>query len=160
MRLARGAVVTVAVLAAFAGMAGGGWWLLHHDDAGAADTCVKVDRSPRPPLAVRVLNSTDRPGLARRTGDALSGRGFQIRAVGNQARTVTGTAQVRHPSGDDATAQLLARHVPGAVLVADPRLRGEVDLVLGAKFTRLRTPQEVAALTKRAPAPRASPSCR
>ena len=157
-RLARGAVVTVLLLAAFAGMAFGGWWLLHHEDAGAAPTCVEPGTSPRPPLAVRVLNATDRPGLARRTGDALSGRGFQVRGVGNHDSKVTGTAQVRHPADDDTTARLLARHVPGAVLLADPRLRGEVDLVLGTRFTRLRTVKEVAALAKRAGSPSASPS--
>lgn len=163
-------VATVAVLAAFAGMAGGGWYLLHQSPAASDSTtpCVGPRRTPAP-VSVRVLNGSGRNGLARRTAEQLSARRFQVIGIGNASRSYAGVAQVRHGAANVAAGRRVAAQVRGAVLVADRRLRVEVDLVLGRRFRALRplprpspTPKVTKGKTKpkptRATVPRASAS--
>ena len=45
-------------------------------------------------VAVRVLNSTEKPGVAARTRDDLEGRGFVPLGAGNFARPYEGTAKI------------------------------------------------------------------
>ena len=158
LRLLGQLLVTVLVLGAFAGLAGGGYYLLRNEPADeGTPTCTSGSAAPL--LGIRVINSTSRPLLARRTGDQLIGRAFEIKGVGNSENPVAGSAQIRYPRTAVPTARVLARHVPGAVLLVDPKLTDEVDLILGAKFRGLRPAADVAKITRAAPKPSPVRSC-
>lgn len=144
-------------LALFAGIAYGGWRLLQAPAKRPAAICPTTTPSVGtvPSVPVRVLNGTSRRGLAGSTADLLRRRGFRIAGVGNAAR-LPGPGQVRYDARYLLPARLTALQVPGSALVADSRVTGRVDLVLGVAFRRLRTPAEITAAAKRArlPSPR------
>ena len=164
-----------AVLALLAvGLAGGGAYLLQRDDGrvptrvAAAAPCRSSSPLPTParttpttrpgvrlpaPSSVQVLllNGTPRGGLGKKVGDALAARSFRVRVVGN-APPLSGASTVTYGPAALPAATLLSRHVLGARLVSGPRLpRGQVRLVLGSGYARLRTPAELAILARRAP---------
>jgi hypothetical protein len=85
-------------------------------------------------VRVRVLNGSGADGAAGDADQALSELGFVSGGVGNNPGTVP-QSEIRYLPADQAKAQLLARSVPGAKLVADEALvGGDVVLVLGAGF--------------------------
>lgn len=97
-------------------------------------------QEPRPgEVTANVYNTTFRTGLAADVAEALGARGFQVKEVTNDPlRTMyAGTAMVRHGAEGDLAARVLARHVPGAVLVKDTRADASVDLVIGNAFAAL-----------------------
>lgn len=102
-----------------------------------------------PPTAfrVRVLNATGRDGLAAEVGAALRTRGYRVSGTGNApAGATAGPTVVRYGGRSSGAAKVVADAVgPRVPAVADERIRGEVQLVLGRDFRRLATPQEVAA---------------
>lgn len=134
------------------------WWnvLRQHQEqsADAAEACATAQTAPPSldptTLSIRVLNATDRGGLAQQVADDLTGRGFTVAEVGNDdtEREVTGPGEVRHgPRGTDA-ARFLSVFVPGATLYPDTRATAQVDLVLGPTFefpASLATAEQVAA---------------
>jgi len=168
-----GPLVAVLAVVLLAAIAAGGYYLLSSSGRGdpAGASCPsgtpgsRAAGGPTPPAVhLRVLNGTGRNGLARSTGALLAKRGFVVDAVGNTA-PATGPPVIRYGAGGKPGAELLALQLPQAALVADPRVRGRVDLVLAAAFSRLRTPAEVAAATsarraQAAASPRPSPTCR
>ena len=134
------------------------WWRVLHrsDSAKAAPTPSSCSASPTPSLTVvpapgavtvNVLNSTTKTGLAAQVTALLVTAGFKTGTPSNDetARApVTGIAEIRYgPSGAGA-ARLLLFYVPGAVLVKDTRTDSSVDLALGAKYTAVVAPSEVA----------------
>jgi len=88
-------------------------------------------------VAVRVLNSTDKPGLASNTLDDLVGRGFVSLGSGNWTRPYDGTARIMFGVTGIQKAYTLALQFPDAELVLDTRENATVDVVLGAKFSVL-----------------------
>lgn len=84
-------------------------------------------------VTVNVLNATKRAGLALSTSKAVAQRGFKIAKVGNDTsgKAIAAPAEIRHGAGAEASAALLATHIPGAVLVKDARKDKSVDLVIG-----------------------------
>jgi hypothetical protein len=138
--------------------AAGVWWnVLRQHEAQSADkaaACATAQQAPPSldptTLSVRVLNATDRGGLAQQVADELQRRGFTIAEVGNDGsgREVTGPGEVRHgPRGSDA-AGFIALFVPGAGDYPDTRATEQVDLVIGPEFewpTSVATPEQVAA---------------
>jgi hypothetical protein len=96
-------------------------------------------------VTVNVYNATDRPGLAANTASALRARSFTIGDVANDplSRTIAGVAEIRAGRADEPAVLLLIQHVPGAVVVADGRTDGTVDLVTGDAFVRLGDPATV-----------------
>lgn len=110
-----------------------------------------ASRTPCPPMppaaaapadtAVRVLNATDRDGLAAAAAEQLTARGYQVVDVGNAEgnRDFPDPAQVRHGATGVATARAVQAQVLGAVLVQDERAGADVDLVLGNAYTELAT---------------------
>ena len=137
--------------------AAGVWWnvLRQHEAQSAeeAEACASAQEAPPSldptTLSVRVLNATDRGGLAQQVATELQNRGFTIAEVANDDtdREVTGPGEVRHgPRGTDAAA-FVALFLPGAGNYPDTRATTQVDLVIGPEFewpTSLATPEQVA----------------
>ncbi|MBI4940638.1 MAG: LytR C-terminal domain-containing protein [Actinobacteria bacterium] len=115
---------------------------------GAASVSAPVCPTPTqtaPPakdVTVKVYNASSRTGLARTVAATLKKRGFQIGEVGNdpQEAKVPGVAVIRHgPAGLEA-AKTVAAYLDGKVtFVPDDRASESVDLVLGKKFTKVRS---------------------
>lgn len=106
-------------------------------------------------VEVNVYNATARPGLAANTAAGLRDRGFTVLDIDNAPPEdlVAEPAQIRASVADSPQVRLLVQHVPGAVVVADGRLDGTVDLVIGDAFTALGDPTLVT------PVPLPSPDC-
>ncbi|MGY2126859.1 LCP family protein [Blastococcus sp. SYSU DS0617] len=84
-------------------------------------------------VTVQVLNGSGVSGAAADAAAALTGAGFDVGAEGNAESTDLTT--VRHRTGADAAAGLVAAQVPGAVVTVDDDLpEGTVALVIGADF--------------------------
>lgn len=117
-----------------------GWFGMGGGDAEDAST---TTAAPVPSLApedvvVNVFNATSTVGLAGRTGDSLTDRGFTVDGVGNSDVAVEAAAQIIHgPSGTEG-AELLAEALGQDVtLVQDEREDATVDLVLGDAWEEL-----------------------
>jgi LCP family protein required for cell wall assembly len=84
-------------------------------------------------VTVSVLNGSGVSGAAATAADELSTAGFEAGSGGNADPTDTTT--VRHASGDDAAAALVAAQVPGAAVAVDDSLpAGTVQLVIGTDY--------------------------
>ncbi|MFL6076695.1 MAG: LytR C-terminal domain-containing protein [Mycobacteriales bacterium] len=150
-------VLTVLVVAALG--VTGVWWFLRGDSGGgkrSATPCTTVSPSataaPLPTasvapgaLKVNVFNATDRKGLARTVANDLKIRGVTLGQVTNDPlhKAVTAPAEVRYGAAGAAQAAYLALWVPGAILVQDQRPDTTLDLVLGAGYATLATPDQV-----------------
>jgi hypothetical protein len=154
------------VIALLLAVGAGGWWWLHRDStpdtATPLHTCPSVAPAPTVVAAatvkLNVFNGTARKGLASLVADALKKRGFVVVKVANDPlkRRVTGLAEVRSgPTGKDA-ARTVTAQVGTVVALPDQRKDASVDLVLGSKFTALRTPAQATAALKPTPTPRPS----
>lgn len=123
-------------------------------DDGRAGSTVDVvvglaykDLAPIPPqlkpipseVEVNIYNTTYKAGLAKTVADAVSARGFKVKAVSNDPLRTTqlGTAAIRYGEQGNLAAALLRSHVPGAELVKDNRLDASLDLVIGNAYTGL-----------------------
>jgi len=88
---------------------------------------------------VRVLNGTAQTGLAARTTDLLSKRGFNMAGAGNADRFNYVQTQLVDHAGRPATVKALAdllKVAPGNVVYRpDPAAPAEVEIILGADFT-------------------------
>ena len=84
-------------------------------------------------VTVSVLNGSGEAGAASTAATALEGAGFQAGSGGNADRTATTT--VRHRTGDDAAAALVAAQVPGAAVAVDDSVPADtVQLVIGTDY--------------------------
>lgn len=101
--------------------------------------------------SVRVLNATDRTGLAGTVQDELEARGFVVTEVGNSQLDVPEAALVAFPPGTEPAALVVAAQLTGAVLRADPAAPA-VTVLLGDAWTGP-TPIEVAAQLGTTPQP-------
>ena len=95
-------------------------------------------------IQVTVLNATQRAGLAGRTGEALTARGFVVLGTGNSPSPVPGVARISFGAAGVGAAYTLAAHVEGARLVLDSREDPTVDLAVGDEFTSLLDPAVIA----------------
>jgi LCP family protein required for cell wall assembly len=102
-------------------------------------------------VRVKVLNGSGVQGAAANASTDFANLGFVNGGIGNDSRGVVTTSEVRYKPGDDAKAQLVAGHLPGATLVADGTLSGtDVVVVLGKDFKSVST---ATVTTKPPPAP-------
>lgn len=103
-------------------------------------------------IKLNVYNSTNRRGLAASTATVLKQRGFAIGKVTNDPlkANLTVAAEVRGASANALAMRVVAAEVIGSELRADGRADGTVDLVLGAGFTALASPDQVSAALKQA----------
>ncbi|HET8598765.1 MAG TPA: LytR C-terminal domain-containing protein [Segeticoccus sp.] len=89
---------------------------------------------------VRVINATDRGGLADTVANRLEKRHFHVISVGNYHgdTPVSGVAEVHFGAIGRKIAQTVAHEVQGHVkMVKDDRVDPSVDLVLGPKYSDL-----------------------
>lgn len=135
---------TVTLIVALAVLAGAFYYASTYFRAsaptpGPCTTAVTVAQLQPADVSVAVYNATSRRGLARSVATALGKRGFVIKDVANDPlkKTVKGVAELRHGPEGLASAQLLLKHLPGAVLVADKREGDTVDVVLGNGYRKL-----------------------
>jgi LytR cell envelope-related transcriptional attenuator len=107
---------------------------------------------PKPgTVTTNVYNATDRAGLARRTADQLTARGFVVSRVANDplGKTVPGVAEIRFGPAGKTNAQLMGFYIVGATKVADKRTDDSIDVVTGVKFVAVADQKTVtAALAK------------
>ena len=110
-------------------------------------------------MTVNVFNATGRMGLAAEVAAELRARGFVVGQVSNDplARTVAGTAELRHSPDGGPGARTLAAQIQGATVAPDQRKDASVDLVMGTAFLGMVTPEE--ALVRLTPLPPPTPSC-
>jgi LCP family protein required for cell wall assembly len=84
-------------------------------------------------VTVSVLNGSGVTGAAATAAATLTSAGFPASSGGNATSTETTT--VRHSTGDDAAAALVAAQVPGAAVTVDDSVpAGTVQLVIGGDF--------------------------
>ncbi|TDB83018.1 LytR C-terminal domain-containing protein, partial [Actinomadura sp. 7K534] len=89
-------------------------------------------------VEVGVYNAAGTPGLAQRTADQLTERGFQVVKVGTADRTYART-QILYGAGAERQAARVAIAVPGPEPRAWRSARpGRVYLVIGKSGARLR----------------------
>jgi hypothetical protein len=91
-------------------------------------------------VAVRVLNGTDRQGIASNTLADLEGRGFVPLGATNWNRDYDETARIMFGESGIQKAYTLALQFPDSELVLDTRDNATVDVVLGDAFTSLVDP--------------------
>lgn len=106
----------------------------------ASCTTVKAIEPLKPgDVTVNVYNATKRSGLADSTSKLLAKRGFTVKKVANDPlkKKVTKVAEIRYGEPGKLSAELLAKNVPGAVLVKDKRTDDVVDLVIGNAWKHL-----------------------
>jgi hypothetical protein len=171
----RRAFEVLLVLVLLAGVGYGVWYFVVRDaDPLTATTASCPTPSPtatKPPVVplppnkvgVNVYNATKRQGLAASVGQQMRQRKFVVRNVANDPlnRPVAAAAEIRHgpaPAGGRAAATVIAQIEGPVTVLLDKRPNASVDLVLGAKFTRLRTPQQAAAAMRPTPAPTTAPT--
>lgn len=114
---------------------------------------------PASAVTVNVFNGTGRLGLAAEVATELRTRGFVVGQVSNDplARTVAGTAELRHSLDGGAAARTLAAQIQGATVAPDQRADSSVDLVMGTAFLGMVTPEQ--ALARLTPTPPPAPTC-
>jgi hypothetical protein len=152
------------------------WWrVIHRSDSAKAASLPTCSVSATPSVTVlpaaasvtvTVLNSTDKGGLAAQVTGFLAADGFKMGTAANDltARApVTGVAEVRYGPKGAAGAKLVSYYVPGSTLVLDTRTDASVDLAVGAKYTAVLAPSDVAkalaaAKLSQLPAPSTTPS--
>lgn len=102
-----------------------------------------------------LLNGTSRQGLAAQVATALAARGFVVLRHDNAPAALPGATVVSYGQGAQDAAIVLASHLFGARVQADPHLGpGVLQAVLGSSFSRLATATEVTAAEHAArPAP-------
>ena len=124
-----------------------------------ASAAHQVTSAPPSPalVTVNVYNASAKRGAAAATATLLKQRGFTIGKVTNDPlkENLAIAAQVRGGVAGAADMRLVAAEVSGSQLQPDSRSDSSVDLVLGAGFTALSAPQQVAA-TLSAPTPRST----
>lgn len=117
-----------------------GW--LGEGETGTADQSSITTSAPTlapEEVTVNVYNASGAPGIAGRTAQALSSRGFQIDAVDDAppGTEVPPVAEIRHGADNLEAAQLLQTLLPDATLVADTRQIDVVDLYIGTDFVEV-----------------------
>ena len=112
-------------------------------------------------VTINVYNATNREGLAASVAKSLRGQGFKVHTIANDplGKQIAGVGEVRHGQRGSASAKLTALRLPGASVVLDERTDETVDLVLGNRFSALRTPAKVAPAKTAKPAPVPTKSC-
>jgi hypothetical protein len=164
------AVAVLVVLLVFVAVGAGAWWfLLKPEPAKRSAGCPTPSSSAAPtviapaPKAVRlnVYNATSRVGLASTVAALMRARGFVVVKVANDPlhRRVTGVAEIRHSAKGLGAAKTVSAHVGAVEDIPDERKDATVDLVLGARYSALRTPAQARATLLAKPTASPSPTC-
>ena len=115
--------------------------------AGSCPTTTVVIKVQPSQVHVNVYNASKRNGLAKKVSAQMKEQGYVTGKVANDPLNATFTtpAQIRYGAKGKAGAQLVASEVAGAKMVQDKRKDATVDLVLGAKYTKLGDPPSTSA---------------
>jgi len=89
---------------------------------------------PAGEVAIRVLNGTDKQGLARGALDVLEGRGYVGTGATNWSRKYDGGVRVQFGVDGLRRAYTVAANFPTVEYVLDNRKGGVVDVILGEQF--------------------------
>ncbi|MFB6894439.1 LytR C-terminal domain-containing protein [Kitasatospora sp. NPDC056327] len=135
---------------------------------GTAAAPIDPQAIPQPAaFKVNILNATTKAGLAGRTADEFTKRGFTIDKKGNAPaeldKKVPGTAVVVAGPAGAGAATLISSQIAGATVATDARTDNSVDVVIGDSYnTLLDETQAAAALalaTRPVPAPSSTGTC-
>lgn len=157
------------------------WWrVLHRGTPGsAAATCptqttsapARATLPPPSAITLKVLNSTNRNGIAARARSTLVADGFRVpgpAANDNPKTKIKGTAEIRYGTSGKKAAALVRYYFPGAKLVHTASKSAVVVVSLGQRYRSVATQQHVqaalrgdgVALAGATPStPSSSPSC-
>ena len=149
-RQRRRALITIGVV--LLGLFFAFWYALsyYENDASSAQpqiaatpTCRTPDPNEVTPgqVTIRVLNATDRTGLAAATAKDLAALGFRVSGADNDDsdRKAPTVAEVRYGPEGKARARLVRTVLPkGTRTHNDQREGTDVDVVLGREYTDLR----------------------
>ncbi|MFI9327825.1 LytR C-terminal domain-containing protein [Kitasatospora sp. NPDC052868] len=116
---------------------------------------------------LNVFNATTKAGLAGRTADEFTKRGFAVDKKGNAPaeldKKVPGTAVVIAGPAGAGAATLISSQIAGATVTTDARTDNSVDVVVGDSYNALLDETQAAAAlalaTKPSPTPSATGSC-
>jgi hypothetical protein len=142
------------------------WYVIRQEEEHVADkqaACSTVSAAPPSlepaSITLRVYNATDKAGLATTVANSLKERGFTVGEIANDTsgRTVTGVGELRHGSLGKDNADYVRLFIKDIGDYPDTRADDTVDVVIGPDFTKLATPDEVAAAL--APAKAAAATC-
>lgn len=113
-------------------------------DQVATQPCLPDGTLPVPyqDITVKVLNATNRSGLAGQVSDALAKRNFAISSTETQEAKLT-DVRISFGSQGLAAAYTLAAQFPKANLLYDAREDASVDVALGESFTDLLPAEEI-----------------
>lgn len=106
-------------------------------------------------VSVRVLNSTDRNGIAGATTKVLKKDGFQTAKAQDDTASygghglIKGVAEIRYPPRQLPAATLLSYYFPQAALVPTRQKGSTVLVSLGAKYKHVAKPKKVKHALKR-----------
>src|SRR5579875_1763297 len=106
-------------------------------------------------VSVRVLNSTERNGIAGATTKVLKKDGFRTAKAQDDAASygghglIKGVAEIRYPPRQLPAATLLSYYFPQATLVATQQKGSTVLVSLGAKYKHVATAKKVKHALKR-----------
>jgi hypothetical protein len=111
----------------------------------AASLCpdATYDYVPPEKINLNVLNSTNRPGLARSVADELVARKFVVGTVSNTTSGYRGVALIVSGAAGQSAAFTVQRNVPGADYLQDGRTDASVDIILTGDFRELAQPDLV-----------------
>lgn len=140
------------------------WWRVLHRSTGTTNSAgpqpCPTHTTSAPPsgtielpapnaVTLRVLNSTDRAGIAAQAQAALVKDGFRSpRPADNDVRhhdKIKGVAQIRFGATGRHGARLLKYYFPGARLVRTHTKRSVVTISLGKRYRRVASPRQVRA---------------
>ncbi|MCG6494490.1 LytR C-terminal domain-containing protein [Kitasatospora sp. A2-31] len=116
---------------------------------------------------LNVFNATTKSGLAGRTAEEFTKRGFTVDKKGNAPaeldKKVPGTAVVIAGPAGAGAATLISSQIAGATVTTDTRTDNTVDVVVGDSYNALLDETQAAAAlalaTKPSPTPSSTGSC-
>lgn len=136
----------------------------HGSSAAGKQACTAtavITKIPQPDeVQLRILNATNKPGLATAIANQFKARGFSVLEVGNSSDVPAGTAEVRFGPKAVGAAHLVRAQIPQAQPIADNRKDDVVVLVLGPELVELTPKASVSSTVKALGEPvRPKPTC-
>lgn len=107
---------------------------------GVATACAVKDSVTMNPseITVRVLNGTNKTGLATAVGEELHNRGFNLQGVGDfDSSSVLERTEIRFGKNSITQAYTLATNFNDAILRMDNREDNLIDVIVGSSFDDL-----------------------
>lgn len=103
-------------------------------------------------VTIRVLNATDRSGIAEKARSTLVADGFNspTAAANDKPKAkIRGVAEIRYGSRSHSAAKLVRYYLPGAKLVRTPSTSAAVVISLGQRYKGVASPSAVSATLQR-----------